>query len=156
MEHKPQSYTHRLLFVGNELPTYGYSQSLNKGAADMRDYGMKGFFIAQDIHQLDETYGSESDIWSNTACKLFHAPANDKSAERISRNFLGDQTVEYLVASDQGRGRRTVTPHRTGRKLLTTDEVAGLKPSQLIGRVAGCEHPILFDKFGYDPRLAGA
>jgi type IV secretion system protein VirD4 len=156
MEHKPQTYKHRLLFVGNELPTYGYSQSINKGAADMRDYGMKGFFIGQDIHQFDETFGAESDIWSNTACKLFHAPANDKSAERISRNFLGDQTVEYFVASQQGGRRPTVTPHRTSRKLLTPDEVRGLKRSQFIALVDNCPHPILFDKFGYDPRLAGA
>jgi type IV secretion system protein VirD4 len=156
MEHKAGSSTHRLLFVANELPSYGYAHSVEKGAADMRGYGIKGFFIAQDLKQLDDTFGEQSDIWGNTACKIFHAPANDKSAERISKNFLGKQTVEYLVASEQGRGRRSVTPHRTGRELLTTDEVQGLDPWQFIVRYLGCKHPILMEKYGYDRRYAAA
>jgi type IV secretion system protein VirD4 len=90
MEHKPKEYRHRLLLVGNELPSWGYMHTVNKGAADMRDYGMKGFFVAQDLKQLEHTYGEDPEIWANTECKMFHTPANDQAAKRLSDNFMGE------------------------------------------------------------------
>lgn len=155
MEHKPGTYRQRLLVSANELPSYGYIHAINKGAADMGSYGIKGWFIAQDLKQLDDIYGEDSDLWTNTECKLFHTPANDKAAKRISDNFLGKETVEYLVASQQGRGRQTLTPHRVGRPLMTTEEVGQLDPAQLIVVLRG-QRPMLMQKYGYDRRFLAA
>jgi type IV secretion system protein VirD4 len=154
MEHKTTEQRHRLLIVGNELPSWGYMHAVNKGAADMRDYGIKGLFIAQDLQQLEDTYGEDPDIWTNTECKMFHTPANDRAAKRISDNFLGKQTVEYLVTSRQG-GRPSVVPHRVGRELLTTDEVMRLARHQLIVILRGLR-PMLFEKYGYDRHYQAA
>ena len=73
MRHKPYTAVHRLLFNANELPSYGYMQVINKNASVMRKYGIKGLFVAQDLKQLEDVYGQEPELWSNTDCKIFHA-----------------------------------------------------------------------------------
>ena len=55
MRHKPNTYQHRLLFVANELPSYGYMQGINKNAATMRKYGIKGLYVAQDPEATSKT-----------------------------------------------------------------------------------------------------
>src|SRR5262249_59399363 len=88
---------------------------------------------------------------NHTDCKIFHAPANDATARRISENFLGEMTVEYEVMS-YSRGGRTMTPHRVSRALLTPDEVQMLAPGQGIAHVSGHQlRPFVFDKLGFDP-----
>ena len=155
MRHKPHTFRQRLLFNANELPSYGYMQGLNKNAATMRKYGIKGFFVAQDLKQLEDVYGPEPDIWSNTDCKIFHATGNDRTAKRVTEGYLGKETIEYLVESRQGRRGRSVSPHRVGRPLLTTDELGQLDPSQLVVLLRG-HRPIQLGKYGYDHRLAMA
>jgi type IV secretion system protein VirD4 len=125
-------------------------QGINKNAAVMRKYGIKGLFVAQDLKQLEEVYGPEPDLWANTDCKLFHATGNDRTAKRVTEGYLGKETVEYLVESRQGRRRRSATPHRVGRPLLTMDELGQLDPSHVLVLLRG-QRPILLEKYGYDP-----
>jgi type IV secretion system protein VirD4 len=142
---------HRLLVCADELPAYGFMPSLNKGAADMAGYGIKGFFIAQDLDQFEETYGQKNTIWGNTETKIFHAPNNERTAERISRSILGAATVDNPVASRQGFLRDgSVSYQHVERPLLTTDEVQALDPAQMIVRRTGSK-PMLLYKLGYDP-----
>src|SRR5207253_3263347 len=75
----------RLLVCAEEMPAYGYMHALNKGASDMAGYGIKGFFVAQDLDQFEDVYGQKNTIWGNTETKIFHAPDNERTAERISR-----------------------------------------------------------------------
>src|SRR5262249_11565815 len=84
---RPEDYGYRLLLALDEFPAYGYMPTLDAEVATMAGYGIKGWFLAQDIPQLDETYGEEAPLWGNTDCKIFHAPANDATARRISENF---------------------------------------------------------------------
>jgi type IV secretion system protein VirD4 len=146
---QPEDYQHRLLLCLDELPIYGYIPTLDGQVATIAGYGMKGFFIAQDLPMFEHTYGEENVIWGNTDLKLFHAPANDLTAKRISENFLGRMTVEMPVIS-QGRGGRTVSLQHTSRALLTPDEVQDLDPSLGIARLSGEGlKPFLFRKMGY-------
>ena len=150
-DQKPEDFVHRLLLCGDEWPAYGYVPTVDAEVSTMAGYGIKGWFIAQDIPQFEETYGVDSALWGNTHCKLFHAPDNDTTAERISAHFLGEGTVEYAVLS-QGRGGNTMTPHRVSRRLLTPDEVQMLAPHLGIGHVSGQGlRPFLFEKLGFDP-----
>ena len=84
------------------MPAYGYMHSLNKGAGDMAGYGIKGLFVAQDLDQFEEAYGAKNTIWGNTETKIFHAPNNERTAERLSRYILGPATVDNPVMSRQG------------------------------------------------------
>ena len=141
----------RLLVCAEEMPAYGYMHSLNKGASDMAGYGIKGFFVAQDLDQFEDVYGAKNTIWGNTETKIFHAPDNERTAERISRSILGSATVDNPVASRQGFLRDgSVSYQHVERPLLTTDEVQSLDPSQVIVRRTGSK-PMLLYKLGFDP-----
>lgn len=143
----------RLLVCAEELPAYGYMHSLNKGAGDMAGYRIKGLYVVQDLDQFEDVYGPKNTIWGNTATKLFHAPDNERTAERISRFLLGPATVESPVQSSQGLlGRGSIAHQRVERALLTTDEVQRLDPSRVLVRRTGSK-PMLLQKLGYDPRL---
>ena len=117
----------------------------------MAGYGIKGFFVAQDLDQFEDVYGAKNTIWGNTETKIFHAPDNERTAERISRYILGSATVDNPVASRQGFLRDgSVSYQHVERPLLTTDEVQGLDPAQVIVRRTGSK-PMLLYKLGYDP-----
>jgi type IV secretion system protein VirD4 len=149
---RPVSATaRRLLVCAEEMPAYGYMHSLNKGASDMAGYGIKGFFVAQDLDQFEDVYGAKNTIWGNTETKIFHASDNERTAERISRYILGSATVDNPVASRQGFLRDgSVSYQHVERPLLTTDEVQALDPAQMVVRRTGSK-PMLLSKLGYDP-----
>jgi type IV secretion system protein VirD4 len=149
---RPVSATaRRLLVCAEEMPAYGYMHSLNKGASEMAGYGIKGFYVVQDLDQFEEVYGKQNTIWGNTETKIFHAPDNERTAERVSRYILGSATVDNPVASRQGFLRDgSVSYQHVERPLLTTDEVQSLDPAQMIVRRTGSK-PMLLSKLGYDP-----
>jgi len=151
---RPEDYGHRLLLALDEFPVYGFIPGIDAEVATMAGYGIKGWFLAQDIPQIDETYGEEAPIWGNTDVKIFHSPANDATARRISENFLGEMTVEYDVVS-YSRGGRSVSPHRVSRALMTPDEIQMMAPGQGLAHVSGRQlRPFVFDKLGFDPHYA--
>jgi type IV secretion system protein VirD4 len=154
--HRPVTTpAHRLLVVADELPAYGYSATLDAGPAFIAGYGMKAFYAIQDLDQFEETYGAKNQIWGNMDVKLFHTPSNERTAERLSKYFLGEGTVAHPVASRQDGliGGGSVSHQHVGRALLTIDELMGLDLSQVIVRRGGTK-PMLLGKLGYDPRKA--
>jgi type IV secretion system protein VirD4 len=150
MDHKVRTWQHRLLLCADELPAHGYIHAVDKGAADMAGYGMKGLFVAQDIKQLEDVYGEEPTLWGNTDIKLFHAPTNDLTAHRIADKLMGESTVSNPVEQHQGGllGRRSTSYQHVGRALLTHDEVMELDPRLQIIRCSGLK-PILAEKLDY-------
>jgi type IV secretion system protein VirD4 len=150
MERKVRTWQHRLLLCADELPTHGYVQAIDFGAADMAGYGMKGLFVGQDIPQFEDAYGDEPSLWGNTHVKIFHTPENDATAHRIAEKMLGDQTVVNPVEQRQAgiSGRRSVSYPVVGRQMLTHDEVYELPPHLEIIRVGGMK-PILAEKLDY-------
>ena len=150
MDHRVRTWNHRLLLCADELPAHGFVRAIDKGAADMAGYGMKGLFIAQDIKQLEDVYGEEPTLWGNTDIKIFHAPTNDLTAHRIAEKLMGDSTVSNPVEQHQGGllGRRSTSYQHVGRSLLTHDEVMELDPRLEIIRRTGLK-PILATKIDY-------
>jgi type IV secretion system protein VirD4 len=150
-DHKPDTYDHRLLIVADELADYGYCEALDKGPADMAGYGQKAFFIVQDLDQFFETYGEKNSIWGNTHLKLFHTPANDLTAKRLSENMTGRGTVDNPVHQHEGgiTGRRSVSVQHVARALLTPDEFMELDPAKVLGRMSGIK-PFLITKVDCD------
>jgi type IV secretion system protein VirD4 len=158
MEHKPRTFRHRLLIVADELPGYGYVRAIDRGIPVIRDYGMKALLVTQDLGQLEEVYGERSALWGNTQLKIFHAPAHDQTAKRISESFMGRGTIVNPVEQRQAGllGRQSVSVQHVGRALLMPDEVMELDPRQQIVRVTGVK-PILCAKVNYlvDPEFQG-
>jgi type IV secretion system protein VirD4 len=158
MEHPVRTWQHRLLFVGDELPWYGYTRAIDKGIAVMAGYGIKSLLVTQDLPALEEVYGEHTAIWGNTNLKIFHAPTNDLTAKRISENLMGRGTMAHPVESRQEGllGPRSVSLQHVARPLLTTDEVMELDPRFELVRLGGLK-PILCRKVDYltDPEFAG-
>jgi type IV secretion system protein VirD4 len=158
MQHPTRTWRHRLLFVGDELPAYGYIRAIEKGAADMAGYGMKLLAVTQDLAMLEEVYGERSALWGNTDVKIFQAPTNDYTAKRISENLMGRGTMVNPVEQRQAGvlGRHAVSLQHVARALLTPDEVMELDPRKEIVRLSGMK-PILCERVNYrrDPEFAG-
>jgi type IV secretion system protein VirD4 len=150
MEHPVRTWQQRLLFVGDELPWYGYTRAIDKGIAIMAGYGIKSLLVTQDLPALEEVYGQHNALWGNTDCKIFHAPTNDLTAKRISENLMGRGTMEHPVESRQAGlfAQRSVSQQHVARALLTTDEVMELAPHLEIVRRSGLK-PILCTKVNY-------
>lgn len=150
MEHPVRTWQHRLLFVGDELPWYGYTRAIDKGIAVMAGYGIKSLLVTQDLPALEEVYGQHNALWGNTDLKIFHAPTNDLTAKRISENLMGRGTVAHPVESRQAGlfGQRSVSQQHVARALLTTDEVMELPPHLEIVRKSGLK-PLLCMKVNY-------
>jgi type IV secretion system protein VirD4 len=151
MERPVRTWQRRLFVCGDELPWYGYIRSIDKGLAVMAGYGIKALLVTQDLSSLEEVYGDTSAIWGNTDCKIFHAPAHDKTAKRLSEQMLGRGTETHAVLSRQTGmlgGRGSVSYPHVGRPLLMPDEVMELDPSQAIVRVTG-RKPFLVQKVDY-------
>lgn len=158
MDHKVRTWQHRLLVCADELPAHGYVHAIDKGAADMAGYGMKGLFVAQDLEQLEETYGEKNNLWGNTDLNVFHTPAPlSKTAGKIAERLMGKGTVEHETQQRQGGlfGKRSTSQGHVARALLTPDEVMELPPGLEIIRKKGMK-PILAEKIDYrtDPAFA--
>ena len=145
--HKPRTAQHRLLVIADEAPSYGYSTTLDKGAAEAAKYGIKLLIVAQDIPQIEETFGRNNCIWGNTQTKIFFAPDSDVTAKRLSENFLGQATVEQPVLSQQQglQKRGQVSYQHVGRPLMTADELRAMHPQAAIIYRTGLR-PILAGK----------
>jgi type IV secretion system protein VirD4 len=148
MEAKVRTWKHRLLTVLDELPWYGYCRAIDKGIAVQAGYGQKVLAVTQDLEALWETYGQTTALWGNTHIKVWHTPANDLTAKRISENLLGRSTVETQSESRSRWGQRSVSVHGVGRPLLTTDEVLRLPGTEEILQVHG-HRPIRARKCDY-------
>ena len=145
--YKPRSACHRLLVIADEAPAYGYGKTLDKGAAETAKYGIKLLIVAQDIPQLEETFGRNNSVWGNTSTKVFYAPDSDLTAKRLSENFLGKETVEQPVLSKQQgfQARPSVAYQQVGRPLMTADELRAMHPQAAIVYRTGLR-PILCGK----------
>jgi type IV secretion system protein VirD4 len=154
----PRSARHRLLVIADEAPAYGYSRFLDKGSAEVAKYGIKLLIVAQDLPQLDATFGRDNSVWGNTSTKIFFAPDSDVTAKRLRENFLGKETVEQPVLSKQPGlvQRPSVSYQQVGRALMTPDELRAMHPRAAIVYRTGLR-PILCGKANCltDPDYAG-
>jgi len=144
--HKARTAKHRLLVIADEAPAYGYSRFLDKGAAEVRKYGIKLLIVGQDVPQLEDTFGRNNSIWGNTDIKIFFAPASHATAKSLVEAY-GQQTVEQPVVSEQQRGMRkqpSVSYQQVGRFLMTADEFRSMHREACI-----------IDKVNMRPILAG-
>ena len=144
-QYAPRSARHRLLVIANEAPAFGYSSFLDKGAAEAAKYGIKLLIVAQDMVQIDGTFGRDNSIFGNTATKIFYAPDRHETAKALSQAW-GQATVEQPVLSKQeGMGGKTsVSYQQVGRWHMTPDQLRTMHPQACV-----------IDRTGFYPILAG-
>ena len=93
----------RLRVVGDELPNIAPIRSLPRYAATLLDAGVRLITIAQDVAQLEVSYGKSADtILSNSQAKLFLGPVHDSRTRRYITDLLGDEPV---ITRARGTGK---------------------------------------------------
>lgn len=79
------TYKHRLLLMMDEFTALGKIVIEDRVIAYMAGYGIKGYFIVQDLGQLAEVYGQNNAIMSNCHICIAHAPNTPEAAAYLCK-----------------------------------------------------------------------
>lgn len=127
---------YRLLFLIDEFPSLGKMEIMESSLALMGGFGLKGYFIVQDLEQLYKYYGQHENITSNCRVRIAYAPNNQATAEKLSQ-MTGKRTIRHGTVSYSGartssaQNQMTTSIQLVERELMTADEVSNLKPIQV-------------------------
>ena len=157
---KPQ---HRVAFFLNEFGQLGRMDRLADSITLLRGYGAQLWLFVQDLSQLRVVYPRWQSFMANTTQQFF-GTADYDSARYIS-DALGRHTISFETGSrsyQAGHGLKPGTvsagrgEHRSGRPLLTPDEVTRLRLERHIVMISG-EPPYLLSRINYptDPAYVG-
>lgn len=120
-------YKHRLLLMLDEFTSLGKLEIVERSLAFMAGYGLKAYFIVQDLTQLQGAYGKEESIMSNCHIRIAYAPNKRETAEVLSA-MTGKTTVvqrKTSVSGDRSSAHlknASVSISEVARPLLTPDE----------------------------------
>ena len=91
----------------------------------MAGYGVKGYFIVQDIVQLNAVYGKDNGLMANCHVRIAYAPNTIETA-RVLSAMTGKTTVveerTSLSGTRSSLKNASVSVSETARSLLTEDE----------------------------------
>lgn len=118
----------RVLFMLDECAALGRLEPLQQAAGLMAGYGMQIWSVFQDLHQLREVYGKSAETFLANAGVVQAFNVNDLETARWVSHSLGANTVTYATGRASDRSGQA----RTGRPLLTPEEVLNLPPDQQI------------------------
>ncbi len=148
-----QHYTHKLLLMLDEYTALRRMELLEQQLPFLAGYGIKCYFLVQDIKQLHRWYTENESITPNCHIKIAFAANEIRTAQYIS-NQSGETTVIKVQTSASGSRMsallKNVSRHYTEvkRPLLTPDEVLRLpgakkkgdkitKPGEMLVFVSG-------------------
>lgn len=126
-----QPHKHRLLMLIDEFPTIGRMDVLVNAMGYTSGYGIKYYLIVQDKVQLNNVYGDNELVFSNSHLRIAYAPNNPETAEMLSR-MTGTMTVVKAVFNYSGNrfspllGQVSTHAQETERPLMTPDECGRL------------------------------
>jgi type IV secretion system protein VirD4 len=136
------SYKHQLLMIIDEMPSLQKLPILQEALGYVAGYGIRMFFLAQDIVQVEELYGDKQSIDSGAETRIAYAPNKIETAEKLAR-----MTGKTTVTEDSGSrskdiigikaGNVTVSTSKTGRDLRTADEFMSLHDHDVVVFVKG-------------------
>jgi type IV secretion system protein VirD4 len=121
-----ENYKYKLLLMMDEFTSLGRLEIFERSLAFMGGFGLKGYFIVQDLTQLYSAYTKDESIMSNCHVHIAYAPNKIYTAKVLSE-MTGKATIVTQKTSLSGSrsghlGRASVSISETGRALLTPDE----------------------------------
>jgi type IV secretion system protein VirD4 len=122
-----KDYKYELLLMGDEIAALGRLDILQESLAYMAGYGIKGYFIIQDIAQLYGLYTRDESIMSNCHTRIAYAPNKIETAEILSK-MSGVTTVVKSHTTTSGKrtslmlGNVSESYQEVQRPLITADE----------------------------------
>lgn len=130
-----ENYKHRLLFMGDEIVSLGKLGSVENNIAYAAGYGIKYYFIIQDISQLHNLYGKDESIISNCHVRIAYAPNKIETAKVLSE-MSGKATVIKKAITSSGKRMSVIldnvseTIQETQRPIITDDECMRIKAAK--------------------------
>lgn len=140
-----------VLFLLDEFAALGHLAPVERAMGLMAGYGVQLWPILQDIHQLRATYGQRAGTFLSNAGVLQIFGVNDHDSARFVSDLLGQTTVAFQTmgrALDSDKTGISLGEHRTGRPLMTPDEVRSLPAPVELLFLAG-QRPIIARKLAY-------
>jgi len=125
-------HKHRLLLMLDEFTSLGYLEILQKSLAFMASYGIKGYFIAQDISQIHQHYTKHESITANCHIQIAFTPNKLETAKYLSE-LLGNKTEYKTAISISGKTGNIKNDGFSShideirRPLMTTEELLSMK-----------------------------
>jgi len=140
-----------VLCLLDEFAALGYLAPVERAMGLMAGYGVQLWPILQDIHQLRATYGRRAGTFLSNAGVLQVFGVNDHESARLISDLLGQETIAFrtmALALDAEQSGISYSEQRTGRALLTPDEVRNLPAEAELLFLAG-RRPIIGRKLRY-------
>jgi type IV secretion system protein VirD4 len=163
MARSPAKPAEPVLYLLDEFAALGYLAPVERAMGLMAGYGVQLWPILQDVHQLRATYAKRAGSFFSNAAVLQVFGVNDHETAQLVSNLLGQQTVVFHTLSNTtGQLLSKVDPttseseQRTGRPLMTPDEVRNLQADSQLLFLAG-QRPVYAGKLRYysDRRFEG-
>lgn len=166
------SYTHPLLCIIDEAASLKKLPILQEALGYVAGYGIRLFFLVQDIAQVEELYGQHQSFDSGAETRVAYAPNKIETAEKLAR-MTGKTTVTEDNMSSSGKllgidaGSVSVSTSKTARDLITADEMLALHDQDLVLFIKGrppvygrkafyYENPVLLGRARIPPPLKSA
>jgi type IV secretion system protein VirD4 len=137
-----KSYSHELLMIIDEASSLKKLPILQEALGYVAGYGIRMFFLVQDIVQVEELYGDKQSFDSGAKTRIAYAPNKIETAEKLAR-----MTGKTTVTEDSGNmsrdvfgvkpGSVSVGINKTGRDLVTADEFMALNDQDAVIFVKG-------------------
>jgi type IV secretion system protein VirD4 len=125
-------HKHQLLLMLDEFTSLGYMEIFQKSLAFMASYGIKGYFIAQDISQIHQYYGKYESITANCNIQIAFTPNKLETAQYLS-NLMGNKTEYKKSISLSGKSKKihndnySMHIQEIKRPLMTPEEIMTMK-----------------------------
>ncbi|MDR2399281.1 MAG: type IV secretory system conjugative DNA transfer family protein [Endomicrobium sp.] len=122
-----KNYKHRLLIMFDEFASLGKIDIVQESVAFQAGYGIKSYYIVQDLTQLWNTYGKNESITSNCHIRIAYAPNKIETAEYLSK-MSGISTIIKKQVNTSGKRAGLVLEgvsesyQEVSRPLITADE----------------------------------
>lgn len=117
---------HRQLLMLDEFTALGRLDAVERAIAFMAGYRVKGYFIVQDITQLNAIYGKDNAIMANCHLRAAYAPNTIETARLLSemtgKTTVVEERTSLSGARSGGLKTASVSVSETARPLLTKDE----------------------------------
>lgn len=143
------NYTHQMLMIIDEAASLQKLPILQEALGYVAGYGIRMFFLVQDIVQIEELYGDKQSFDSGAETRIAYAPNKIETAEKLAR-MTGKTTVTEESGSVSRDifgiklGNVSVGTNKTARDLVTADEFMSLHDQDLVLFVKG--HPPIYGR----------
>ena len=166
------NYTHPMLMLIDEAASLQKLPILQEALGYVAGYGIRMFFLVQDIVQIEELYGDKQSFDSGAESRVAYAPNKIETAEKLAR-MTGKTTVTEEAANKSRdvfglkAGSVSISTNKTARDLVTADEFMALHDQDLVLFVKGqppiygrkafyYENPVLLGRASMPPPASSA